>query len=147
MTEHVFKRHNKSLLLYHVVCPAKYRRKVFLEDVAKSLKEVCIGIGDRYEVNFVEIGVDEDHVHFLIQSVPMMQPNRIVQIIKSITAREIFKRHPEVRKQLWGGNIWTSGYYVNTVGRYGNEEVIKKYVKEQGREYHQIYRAQLSLFD
>jgi len=129
------------------VCPAKYRRKVFLEDVAKSLKEVCIGIGDRYEVNFVEIGVDEDHVHFLIQSVPMMQPNRIVQIIKSITAREIFKRHPEVRKQLWGGNIWTSGYYVNTVGRYGNEEVIKKYVKEQGREYHQIYRAQLSLFD
>ncbi len=66
--------------------------------------------------------------------------------IKSITAREIYKRHPEIKKQLWGGNIWTSGYYTNTVGQYGNEKVIKEYVQKQGSEYKQIYRSQLDLF-
>ena len=83
-----------------MVCPAKYRRKVFTESVEDTLKETCIGIGDRYEVHFVEIGVDEDHVHFLLQSVPMLSPTRIVKIIKSITAVEIFKKHPEVKEYL-----------------------------------------------
>jgi REP element-mobilizing transposase RayT len=129
------------------VCPAKYRRKVFTEEVGNTLKDVCVGIGERYEVNFVEIGTDEDHVHFLIQSVPVMSPKAIVQIIKSITAKEIFRIHPEVKKKLWGGNFWTSGYYANTVGQYGNEKVIKEYVRKQGRTYHQIHRGQLTLFD
>ena len=111
------------------------------------MKEVCIGIGERYEIHFVEIGVDEDHVHFLVQSVPVMSPRYIVQTIKGITGREIFKEHPEVKKLLWGGHFWTSGYYVNTVGRYGNEDVIAKYVKSQGRQQQQIYRDQLKLFD
>jgi putative transposase len=147
VSEHIYKRHNKSLLLYHIVCPAKYRRKVFTEKVAKTLKEVCIGIDERYEIHFVEIGVDEEHVHFLVQSVPMLSPRDIVKTIKSITGKEIFKRHPEVKKLLWGGNFWTSGYYVNSVGRYGNEETIANYVKSQGRKYQQIYRNQLELFD
>jgi REP element-mobilizing transposase RayT len=147
VSEHIYKRHNKSLLLYHIVCPAKYRRKVFTEKVTETLKEVCIGIDERYEIHFVEIGADEEHVHFLVQSVPMLSPRDIVQTIKSITGKEIFKRHPEVKKLLWGGNFWTSGYYVNTVGRYGTEEVIATYVKSQGRQYQQIYRNQLELFD
>jgi len=77
-----------------------------------------------------------------------MSPSDIVRIIKSLTAREIYRRHPEVKVMLWGGNIWSSGYYVNTVGRYGTEEVIKKYVQSQGRgkEYKQVYRNQLKLF-
>jgi putative transposase len=95
----------------------------------------------------VEIGVDEDHVHFLVQSVPVMSPKDIVQAIKGITGKEIFKRHPVVKKILWGGHFWTSGYYVNSVGRYGNEEVIANYVKSQERQYQQIYRDQLGLFD
>jgi REP element-mobilizing transposase RayT len=111
------------------------------------LKEVCIGISERYEIHFIEIGVDEEHVHFLVQSVPMMRPTEIVQKIKSITGREIFKRHPEVKKILWGGHFWKSGYYINTVGRYGNEEVIANYVKTQGKEYKKIHRSQLKLFD
>ena len=100
MSKHILKSHNKSLLLYHLVCPAKYYRKVFTESVEDTLKETCIGIGDRYEVHFFEIGVDEDHVHFLLQSVPMLSPTRIVKIIKSITAVEIFKKHPEVKEYL-----------------------------------------------
>ena len=81
---------------------------------------------------FLEIGVDKDHVHFLVQSVPMYSPKKIVQIIKSITAREVFKRCPEVKKQLWGGQFWTDGYFVSTVGKHGNEDMIARYVKEQG---------------
>ena len=146
MSDDVYKRHNKSLLLYHIVCPVKYRRKVISDTLADILKATCIEISDRYEIHFVEIGTDIDHVHFLVQSVPMMLPKGIVQTIKSITARELFKQYPEVKRSLWGGKFWTSGYYINTVGQYGNEAIIKEYVKKQGLEYQQIYRSQLKLF-
>ncbi len=73
---HISKRHNKSLLLYHFVCPAKYRRDVFTNEVENTLKETCEGISRRYEINFVEIGSDEDHVHFLVQSVPIYSPKK-----------------------------------------------------------------------
>ena len=146
MSDHVYKRHNKSLLLYHIVCPVNYRRKVISDTLADILMATCIEISDRYEIHFVEIGTDIDHVHFLVQSVPMMLPKGIVQTIKSITARELFKQYPEVQRFLWGGKFWTSGYYINTVGQYGNEAIIKEYVKKQGQEYQQIYRSQLKLF-
>jgi putative transposase len=147
MSEHILKRHNKSWLLYHIVCPSKYRRKIFIDEVEKTLKEVCIEITKRYEITFIEIGNDEDHVHYLVQGVPIQSPKAIVQTIKSITAREIFRVHPEVKKMLWGGQIWTSGYYINTVGQYGNEKVIREYVENQGRQYKQIHRSQLNMFD
>jgi len=144
--KHIRKSHNKSLLLYHFVCPTKYRREVFTKEVENTLKETCEGISLRYEIRFVEIGSDEDHVHFLVQSVPMYSPKKVIQIIKSITAVEIFKHHPEVKQKLWGGKFWTSGYYVNTVGQYANADVIRAYVKNQGKEYKQIHRTQLELF-
>ena len=125
--------------------PVKYSRKVFSKEVEVSLKNICIGISDRYELNFVEIGVDDDHVHFLIQSVPMLSITKIVTTIKSILAREILLRHNEIKKILWGGNLWTSGYYANTVGQYANEDVISNYVKNQRKEYRRIYRGQLKL--
>ena len=90
MSEHVIRSHNKTLLLYHLVCPTKYRRKVFTLEVEKTFVEICVGISKRYELCFIEIGTDENHFHFLIQSVPVLSLHRIVQIIKSITGREIF---------------------------------------------------------
>lgn len=147
MSDHVYKNHNKTLLLYHLVFPAKYRQKVFTAEVEDTLKEVCVGISERYEIRFLEIGSDVDHVHFLVQSVPTITIREVVTTIKSITARMIFKKHPEVKKLLWGGHFWTSGYYANTVGSHGTEEVIQKYVQKQGKEYKKIYGQQLSLFD
>jgi len=141
MCEYIHKPHNVSVLLYRFVCPAKYRRKVFTDTVDAALREVCLEISERYEINFIEIGSDIDHVHFLIQSVPTLSPTRIITILKSITAREIFKRCPVVKKQLWGGNLWTSGYFVSTVGKHGNEKVIENYVKNQGKDYNQIHRG------
>jgi putative transposase len=134
--------------MYHIVCPAKYRRAVFTPPVDKKLKEVCLEISKRFEITFLEIGTDKDHVHFLVQSVPTYSPKRIVQLIKSITAREIFATCPEVKKQLWGGEFWTDGYFVSTVGKHGNEDVIKRYIQEQGEEaeYERLYEEQLNLF-
>ena len=124
-------------------------RSFLLKKVDDSLKEVCLEIAKRYEIHFVEIGTDKDHIHFLVQSVPMYSPTQIVRIIKSITGREIFKHTPSVKKQLWGGEFWTKGYFVNTIGQKGNEEAIAQYVRNQGREseYQQLHRDQLALFD
>ena len=148
MSEYIHKSHNVSVLIYHVVCPAKYRRVVFSKTVDEKIKEVCLEIGKRYEVTFLEIGVDKDHVHFLIQSVPSYSPTKIVRTIKSITAREIFKRVASVQEQLWGGEFWSKGYYISTVGRYGSEDVIKNYVKNQGKakEYKKLHHQQMELF-
>ena len=148
MSEFIHKSHNVSVLLYHFVCPAKYRRVVFSEAVDQSLKDICLEISKRYEIEFIEIGTDNDHVHFLIQSIPTMSPSKIIQAVKSIRAKEIFSLHPEVKQQLWGGEFWTKGYYVNTVGRHGDENSIQAYVKAQGteREYKMIHHQQLSLF-
>lgn len=120
--------------MYHIVCPAKYRKVVFDDRVDKVLEEVCEEIALRYEIMFMEIGTDKDHVHFLVQSVPTYSPTQIVRIIKSITAREIFRQVPEVKKKLWGGEFWTKGYFISTVGKHGNENMIAHYVKNQGRE-------------
>ena len=133
MSEFIHKKHNVSVLLYHIVCPAKYRRAVFTPIVDEKLKEICAAISLRYEIEFLEIGTDEDHVHFLVQSVPTYSPTKIVRTIKSITAREIFRQMPEVKKQLWGGEFWSDGYFISTVGTHATEEIIKQYVKNQGQ--------------
>ena len=147
MSEHIRKRHSVTLLIYHIVLPAKYRKRVFTEQVETSLKEICLEISERYEINFIEIGSDNDHIHFLLQSVPSLAVSELVKILKSITAKELFKRYPEIKKELWGGSLWTSGYYANTVGKYTSEEVIKAYVKNQGKTYKNFYLGQLQLFE
>ena len=150
MSEFIHKRHNVSVLLYHFVCPAKYRRVVFSKEVDTEVKNICLEIGKRYEMVFIEIGTDRNHVHFLIQSVLVQSPFRIIQIVKSITAREIFKKIPEVKKILWGGEFWSKGYFCNTVGHKGCEETVRKYVRAQGieKEYECLHKQpiQLSLF-
>ncbi len=152
MSEAIHKSHNVSKLMYHFVLPTKYRRVVVSEEVEDVIKETCMEISERYEIKFLEIGADKDHVHFLVQSVPNYSPAQLVKIMKSITAREVFRRCPEVKKKLWGGNLWSSGYYVSTVSEQGNEKVIANYVKNQGDEYRKLYRnngmeGQMNLYD
>jgi putative transposase len=130
-----------------LVFPAKYRRVVFDEAVDSVLKEICLDIEKRYQMKFLEIGTDQDHVHFLIQSVPTYNVTKIVTMLKSLTAREVFKRCPHVKKKLWGGEFWTDGYYASTVGKHGNENTIGDYVKKQGTKYQKLYEnRQLALF-
>src|SRR5580704_3349322 len=102
-SRYIHKEHNVSVLMYHVVCAAKYRRVVMSEAIDALLKAVCLEIEKRWEIYFLEIGVDRDHAHFLVQSVPSYSPTKIVRTVKSVTAREVFARAPEVKKRLWGG--------------------------------------------
>jgi putative transposase len=147
MSKYIHKSHNVTVLLYHMVFPAKYRRVVFDVSVDQVLREVCLDIEKRYQIKFLEIGTDEDHVHFLVQSVPTYSVTKIVTIIKSVTARQIFRLRPEVKKKLWGGEFWTDGYFTSTVGKHGNENMIGKYVKNQGKEYKKLHEdRQLAFF-
>ena len=142
------KSHNVSVLLYHLVCPTKYRRVVIDEQVDAVLREVCLEIALRYEIAFIEIGTDGDHVHFLVQSVPRYSPAQLAQKIKSLTAREVLSRCPQVKKQLWGGAFWSSGYFISSVGQHGNAQTIAQYVKLQGSQsYQELHKQQLVLFE
>src|SRR6266540_2361784 len=147
MSNYIRKSHNVTVLLYHLVFPAKYRRVVFDKDVDEVIKKACLEIERRYQVKFIEIGTDKDHVHFLVQSVPTYGVTKIVTMIKSLSAREIFRRCPKVKKQLWGGEFWTDGYFASTVGKHGNENMIGRYVKSQGKTYQVLHvDHQLALF-
>ncbi len=145
MGELIRKSHNVSLIMYHFVFVAKYRRLVINIEVDNLLKETCVEISKRYEIQFLEIGAEGDHVHLLIQSVPNYSPTKIVSMVKSITAREISLKEPVVKKELWGGEFWSNGYFVSTVGEHANEEVIREYIKNQGKEgkYRQLHKEKL----
>ncbi len=147
MSSHIHKSHDVTVLLYHLVFPAKYRRAVIDATVDQALREVCLEIEARYRLKLLEIGTDEDHVHFLVQSVPTYSVTKLVTIIKSLTAREIFRRCPEVRRRLWGGEFWTDGSFARTVGRHGNARRIGDDVKRHGSGYQKPYEdRQLALF-
>lgn len=128
--------------MYHFVCLAKYRRVVIDKSIDESIKQICAGIELRYEwIEFLEIGTDKDHVHFLIQSTPDHSPSEIICTVKSLIAMRIFAEHPEVKKQLWGGEFWNDGYFVSTVGKNTSENTVREYVKNQGIQdsYRQLF--------
>ena len=122
---------------------------MFSKAVDQTMKGICMEIEKRYEVHFLEIGTDKDHVHFLIQSVPKMSATAIITMVKSLTAKEIFKKHPEVKTKLWGSEFWTDGFFVNTVSKFGDETSITKYVRDQGleKDYTVLHKSkQLAIF-
>src|SRR3989338_11380522 len=103
MADHLKRSHNKTLLIFHLVCPIEYRRKIFTPTNEISFKTICLDLAPRYNYHFLEIGMDEDHAHFLIQTPPRVWISGLVQTIKSLTAPGIFERHPEIKQFLWGG--------------------------------------------
>ncbi len=114
------------------------------KEVVEIIKETAIGIEERYAIEIEAMGMDKDHIHILSSAHPKISPGRVVQIFKSITAREIFRRRPSVRKELWGGEFWTDGYYVATVGEKGNWKAVEEYIMRQGKPREEL--KQLSLF-
>lgn len=141
-SEYVRLSHNVSNLVYHIVTPTKYRRFALEGEVEGCLKQICEGIEMRWDwIRFLEVGVDGDHVHYLVQSTPDHSPTEIVRTIKSVTAKRIFAEHPEVKKVLWGGQFWSDGYFVASVGKHTSETAVAAYVRNQGKEkdYKQLY--------
>jgi putative transposase len=125
----------------------KYRKKLLNNDIANFLKNICSEIGERYSFEFDAIGCDGDHVHLFVGAEPKNSPSRVMQIIKSITAREIFKEYPGIRKQLWGGELWSDGGYIGTVGDGTTSDIIKNYVQNQGNEEEKQSYKQMKIID
>ena len=118
---------------YHLVIVMKYRRKIFVkQEYVKYLCHITREIAQRYEFEIEELGSDGDHVHILVSAPPRFSPSKIMQIIKSITGRMIFKKFPEIKKQLWGGELWSDGGFVGTIGQTLGLENMRKYIKRQG---------------
>lgn len=125
--------HKVYVIKYHLMFVIKYRKDLFLnEQYTECMKQVLQDIEKRYFLTTETIGFDEDHVHFLMQAAPRYSPSRVVQIVKSITARELFKRFPEIKEELWGGEFWSDGGYIGTVGEGANADIIRSYIKKQG---------------
>ena len=130
---------------YHFVTPVKYRKGIFgFPDREQTVHTVCTEIEERYEITFERVGIDLNHVHYLLSASPKLSPAQIIQIVKSIIARQLFLKHPHIKRELWGGHLWAEGYCVATVGEGGYRDVIERYVANQGKKPSD---DQLKLFD
>ena len=130
-----------------VLC-VKYRKKLLIDQERIDLfKNVCTEIGERYSFEFDAIGTDGDHVHIFVGSAPKYAPSKVMQVIKSITARQIFRVFPEIKKQLWGGEFWNDGGYIGTVGEGITAEIIRDYIGRQGSSEEKESYNQMKLFE
>ena len=121
-------------LKYHLVWIPKYRKYVLSDEVSKHLKEVVQQIAEEYEFKIDIMEVMGDHVHIFVEVPPRYSPAQVVQILKSVSAREVFRKFPKLRKQLWAGEIWSDGYFVRSVGDKVTADIIRKYIEYQTHE-------------
>jgi putative transposase len=118
---------------YHVVFPVKYRKALLSEPITAAIREIAAEIAERYDIEFEQIGCDGNHIHLLCSFHPKLSGGDVVRMFKSITAKQLFRRFPELRKDLWGGEFWTDGYYLATVSERGNWNTVERYVANQGK--------------
>ena len=133
-----------------MVTAVKYRKALLNSGVAECIKETLKGISERYEIVIDEVGFDQNHIHIFCGAPPRMAPLRVISIIKSITARKIFERFPNLRKQeFWGGEFWSYGKYIGTVGEATSEKTIRNYIRNQGsdKKKTETRMKQLKLFN
>ena len=124
-------RHHVYRLMYHFIWIPKYRHKVFVEPYRKAMKAIILKVGYDYDFDIQELEIPEDHIHMVIRGEPKLAPSQVMQVIKSISAREFFKLYPDIkRRYIWGGKLWTQSYFVETIGN-ANEETIRRYVQNQ----------------
>ena len=136
-----YNHHHAYKILYHFVWIPKYRKKIFTEPYRSDLIAIIQKTAFDYEMEINEIEVPPDHIHALIHASPKLSPSRIMQIIKSISAREFFRKHPKIKREyFWGGKLWTGSFYVETVGN-RNEKDLKKYVQDQLKEMDKVDSA------
>ena len=125
--------HNAYNTHYHIVFPVKYRKALLNHDITLAITAIAEEISNRYAIEFEKIGCDSDHIHILANFPPKYSGSEIVRIFKSITARELFKKFPLLKKDLWGGEFWSDGFYFATVSERGDWKTVERYVANQGK--------------
>ena len=136
--------HNVSECYYHIQLTIKYRKSLFNKETEGVIIESMKGFKERYAIEIQTVGFDRNHVHVLCRFLPKYSGGQVIRLLKSITAQEVFRLVPEIKKELWGGEFWTDGYYIGTVSGRGDRRVIENYIKKQGRSED---IKQLRLFD
>ena len=119
---------------YHIVFPVKYRKALLSEPIVRAIKEIAVSISERYELDIEELGCDRNHIHLLCSFHPKYAGGQIVRLFKSITSRELFRQFPDLKQELWGGEFWTDGYYLATIGERGTLQVLERYIRNQGQQ-------------
>ena len=137
--------HNVSECYYHIQLTIKYRKSLFTQEIENILLGTVKGFKERYAIEISHVGFDKNHVHFLLRFLPKYSGGQVIRLLKSITSKQIFKQAPAVKKELWGGEFWTDGYYMATVSGKGSKAVIEKYIKNQGNKENNS--NQLKLFE
>ena len=118
---------------YHIVFPVKYRKALLEPHISQAILDIAKEIEERYDLTFEKIGTDGNHIHIVCSFHTKYSGGHVVGMFKSITARELFRRFPELRKSLWGGEFWSDGYYLATVSERGNWQTVERYVANQGK--------------
>ena len=136
--------HNVSECYYHIQMTVKYRKSLLDERVRKVILETCKGFKERYAVDVYLLGFDQNHLHLSLRFLPKYSGGQVIRVFKSITAKSVFQQVPEIKKELWGGEFWTDGYYIATITARGDRKIIENYIRNQGREQD---TKQLTLFE
>ena len=131
-------------LKYHLVWIPKYRKNIMGGEVSEYLKETFQRIAEEYEFSIDTMEVVEDHVHIFIEVPPRYAPSQVVQIFESVSAREMFRKFPKLKKRLWAGEFWSDGYFVRSVGDKVTADIIRKYIEYQT---HENNSKQLPMFE
>src|SRR3989338_8739820 len=135
--------HNAYETHYHIVFPVKYRKALLQNDIPLAIAKIAKEIALRYDIEFEKIGCDQDHIHILANFPPKHSGSSVVRMFKSITAGELFKQFPLLKKDLWGGEFWSDGFYFATVSERGNWKVVEQYVANQGKTMAAPYQLKL----
>ena len=126
--------HNISECYYHIQITVKYRKSVLDEAVQKIILATFTGFKERYAIAINEVGFDQNHIHLLCRFLPKYSGGEVIGFIKSQTSSQVQKFVPSIKKELWGGEFWTDGYYIATISGKGSKHVIEQYIRNQGRE-------------
>jgi putative transposase len=142
-----FASHCSYQIRYHQVYCVKFRKQLLKREECRLYLKKCVWeICQRYWFTVDEIWTDWDHVHVFVWASPKRSPAKIMQVIKSITAKEMFKKFPEIKKELRWWEFWSDWWYVWTVWEWTNEDIVKRYIRNQGDEIEKEQYKQLSLF-
>jgi putative transposase len=118
-------------LKYHLVWIPKYRKSLLLGPIERWLEELFHEIAEEQGFEILEMQLMPDHVHLFVSAAPRWAPGKIVGTFKAITSKVIFEEFPQIRKKLWGGHLWSAGYYAGSVGDKITAETIKRYIRHQ----------------
>ena len=128
---------------YHFVWIPKYRKMVLDDEIAQELERLIYGIGERYGFRIEDLAIAPDHVHLFLSAPPRYSPSKIMGKMKGITADKLFQRFPRIKEKLWGGHLWSRGYYVGTSGDKVTNDLIKRYIQYQREQDDQLDQGKL----